>query len=40
MRKKDYYKNLEPLCVEDLSLFPKSEIHPVLFDEVFIKEPN
>jgi hypothetical protein len=36
-RSNDYYKSLEPLPVQDNSLFPKTSIHPILFEELFIK---
>lgn len=29
---------MEPLNIEDLNLFPKASIHPIVFKEVFIKE--
>ena len=38
MRKKQYYQNLEPLSVEDQNMFPKSNIHPIIFEEIYIKE--
>ena len=38
MRKKEYYKNLAPLNVEDLNMFPKASLHPIIFEEICIKE--
>jgi hypothetical protein len=35
MRKKFYYQNLEPLTIEDLNMFPKAEIHPIIFEELY-----
>lgn len=38
MRKKEYYQNLAPLNVEDLNMFPKASLHPIIFEEISIKE--
>ncbi len=38
MRGKQYYQYLEPLNIEDLNLFPKASIHPIVFKEIFVKE--
>jgi len=35
MRKKSYFENLEPFQVEDLNLFPKSDQHPILFEDIY-----
>jgi len=36
MRKKEAYINIEPLNIEDLSLIPKADLHPIIFDEIYI----
>lgn len=35
MRKKNYLGMIElPINIEDMNLFPKTNLHPILFDEV------
>jgi hypothetical protein len=31
-------KKLEPISVEDMNMFPKPEHHPILFEEITLKE--
>ena len=40
MRKQFHYQNLENLIIEDLNMFPKSEYHPIIFEEIYIKAMN
>ncbi|KRX10279.1 hypothetical protein PPERSA_09663 [Pseudocohnilembus persalinus] len=37
IRQQHYYKTLAPLNIEDLSLFPKYEIHPIIFSDIYKK---
>jgi hypothetical protein len=37
IRNNVHYQFLEALNIEDLNLFPKAKIHPILFKEVYIK---
>ena len=38
LRKKVTLKKLEPISVEDMNMFPKAEHHPILFEEIALKE--
>ena len=38
IRKNYYYRNLMPLPIEDLSMFPKPNEHPIMFEEVYLKD--
>lgn len=35
MRKRYYYRNLEPMNINDLSMFPNADTHPIVFAEIF-----
>ncbi|CAK76768.1 unnamed protein product (macronuclear) [Paramecium tetraurelia] len=37
-RNNNYYKQLEPLNIEDLDLFPEAKIHPIVFRDVSRKQ--
>lgn len=37
MRKKAYYENLDPFTIEDLNMFPKPELRPIVFEEIYVK---
>jgi hypothetical protein len=38
LRKKVTMKKLEPISVEDMNMFPKAEHHPILFEEITLRE--
>lgn len=41
MRKKNYLGIIDlPINIEDTNLFPKTNLHPILFDEVSILKPE
>ena len=37
MRKSNYYKNLEPLIIENINMFPEPENHPIIFEDIYMK---
>lgn len=40
LRKKSAYQSMETLTVQDLSFFPQSNEHPIMFDDIYIREDS
>lgn len=40
LRKKSAYQTVESLTVNDLSFFPNSKEHPVMFDDIYIHKDS
>ena len=38
MRNNEYYQSLLPFNVQDVNMFPKATLHPIIFQEVYINE--
>ena len=40
VRNNYYYKNLIPLPIQDQSMFPRAKDHPIVFEEVYVKDKS
>jgi hypothetical protein len=40
LRKKAAYQNIETLTVKDLSFFPSSNEHPIMFDDIYVSKDS